>query len=307
MRCACARTAQLAQPGERRRAVRLPAGLGRQPVAEPIAAGLPVRPAVYSRLRQGPRQARLDQDFAAGRYPADELFVTTTRWITALPPPGEVPSGDGAASVRHRQTLIEYALNHYRDWDHAITAIELKGDMTLPARIDAAYLHALVRELDLGAGYQQLLEQRLAPSHPDYPKRLVLFCRQLPGQLLEAAWRARLKGELSATAVDCIRAVLEQPDATARGLQPAPAAQLLPLELIADSDMPPDTVPGIYLFMHQGPTPGPVVMYIPYEADGMFRSFSSPARPAAIRAQDRARAPAGAGAGAPGRRPAHTL
>ncbi|MBV6289994.1 dermonecrotic toxin domain-containing protein [Pseudomonas aegrilactucae] len=222
-------------------------------------------------------QARLDQDFAAGRYPADELFITSTRWVTALPPPGEVPSAQAAASIRHRQTLIEYALNHYRDWDQPITAIELKGDMTVPARIDAAYLRTLVRELDLGAGYQQLLKTHLTPTHPDYPKRQALFCRQLPGQLLEAAWRARLKGTLSAAGVDCIRAVLEHPDATARGLQPMPAVQLLPLELIADRGMPPDTVPGIYLFMGQGPTPGPVVMYIPYEASGIFRAFGSPA------------------------------
>ena len=222
-------------------------------------------------------QARLNQDFAAGRYPADELFITTTRWISAPPPPGEVPSGDGAASIRHRQTLVEYALNHYRDWDHAITAIELKGDMTVPARIDAAYLRALVRELDLGAGYQQLLKTQLAPAHPDYPRRKALFCRQLPGQLLEAAWRARLRGELNAAAVACIQAVVEHPDATARGLHPASSGQLLPLELVADSGMPPDTVPGIYLFMNEGPMPGTVVMYIPYEAGGIFQAFSSKA------------------------------
>lgn len=222
-------------------------------------------------------QARLDQDFAAGRYPAADLFITTTRWITGLPPTGEVPSGDGAASIRHRQSLIEYALNHYRDWDHAITAIELKGDMTVPARIDAAYLHALVRELDLGAGYQQLLAEHLAPAHPDYSRRQALFCRQLPGQLLEAAWRAHLKGELSAAAIDCIRAVVEHPDATARGQQTATAAQLLPLELIADSGMTPDTVPGIYLFRGEGIAQAPVVMYIPYEASGIFQAFSSQA------------------------------
>lgn len=222
-------------------------------------------------------QARLDQAFAAGRYPADELFITTTRWISAPPPTGEIPSGDAAASIRHRQTLVEYALNHYRDWDHAITAIELKGDMTVPVRIDAAYLRTMVRELDLGAGYQQLLKTHLTPTHPDYPRRQALFCRQLPGQLLEAAWRAHLKGELSAAGLDCIRAVVEHPDATARGLQPTPAMQLLPLELIADRDMTPDTVPGIYLFMGEGPTPGPVVMYIPYEANGIFQAFVSSA------------------------------
>lgn len=222
-------------------------------------------------------QARLDQDFAPGRYPADTLLITTTRYITAVPPTGEVPSGDAAASVRHQQTLVDYALNHYRDWDHAITAIALKDDLSVPARIDAPYLHALVRELDLGAGYLQLLKERLDPAHPDHPRRLALFCRQLPGQLLETAWRAQLKGELSAAAVACVSAVLDQPDATARDLQPGPAVQLLPLELIADTGMRPDTVPGIYLFMHQEPSQGTVVMYTPYAAGTTLRAFDSSA------------------------------
>lgn len=41
--------------------------------------------------------------------------------------------------------------------------------------------------------------------------------------------------------------------------------------------MTPDTVPGIYLFMREGPTAGPVVMYIPYEASGIFQAFDSAA------------------------------
>ncbi|WP_313326726.1 dermonecrotic toxin domain-containing protein [Pseudomonas qingdaonensis] len=233
-------------------------------------------PAVTDYARQRV-QARLDQDFAAGRYPADQLLITTTRWVTALPPTGEVPTGEAAASIQHRQTLVDYALNHYRDWDHAITAITLEGDMTVPARIDAAYLRALVRELDLGQGYRQLLAEQLDRDHASYPRRLRLFCRQLPGQLLEAAWRARLQGQLGAADVECIRAVVEQPDATARDQLPAPAAQLLPLELIADSGLPPDTVPGVYLFMYASPAPGPVVMYTPYQAGGLFQAFSSSA------------------------------
>ncbi|WP_262409294.1 efflux RND transporter permease subunit, partial [Pseudomonas viridiflava] len=49
------------------------------------------------------------------------------RYVPALVPSGEIPSSLPAASVVRRQSLIEYALNHFRDWDDAIARIELGG------------------------------------------------------------------------------------------------------------------------------------------------------------------------------------
>lgn len=220
-------------------------------------------------------QTRLNEDFEVGRYKPEYLFVTTTRWIAAPLLPGQIPSGVAAGSIRHRQSLIDFSLNHFRNWDHAITAIELEDGQVIPAKINAEYLHAMVKEMDLGAGYQQLLKQQFDPTHIDYPRRRELFCRQLPGQLLEAAWRAKLSDGLSDAALECVRAVVEQPDAIARAVQHKLPAQLMPLQLIADYGLAPDAIPGVYLFVFAGKDTGPVVMYVPYESNGVFQAFSS--------------------------------
>ena len=209
-------------------------------------------------------QHRLDQDFGSGQYHPEDIFVTTNRWITAPPLPGEIPLSLPASYVRHRQTLIDYALDHYRDWDNAITLVTNQHGELLPPTLRSQYVRMVAKALDIGGHYQRLLQQKFAEHDPDYARRLATFCRQLPGQMLEAAWRARLKGELDSAALEVVTQVLEAPaDRT---------QQMTPLLLVADGGLEPDQLPGLYLIGNQ--QAGPLVLYSPYDNRRTYQQFA---------------------------------
>ncbi|MGF6590506.1 dermonecrotic toxin domain-containing protein [Pseudomonas sp. 2835] len=209
-------------------------------------------------------QQRLDQDFGPGHYRPEAIQVTTNRWITAPPLPGEIPLSLPASYVRHRQSLVDYALDHYRDWDNAIILVtDQKGEL-LPPTLRSQYVRMVAKALDIGGHYQRLLQQKFAEHDPDYARRLATFCRQLPGQMLEAAWRARLKGELDGAALQTVTQVLELPEDRTQ--------HMTPLLLVADSGLEPDPVPGLYLIGNQ--QAGPLVLYSPYDSRQAYRQFA---------------------------------
>lgn len=221
----------------------------------------------------GVLQRRLNQDFTHDRFNPKAIFITTARYVPAPVASGEIPSGIPAASIVRRQTLIEYALNHYRDWDAAVTRIELGEGHVAPAVLDADYCRRLVREADVGAHYQALLKQTFDPTDLDYSRRLTLYARQLPGQLLECAWRTRLQQALPLQAVELITRVARMPDPTVRQPLNGQPVLVTALQLIAKPGMKPDTVPGCYLF--RAGEEGPLVLYLPYEATYTFQAFDS--------------------------------
>ncbi|KJK18421.1 DUF6543 domain-containing protein [Pseudomonas sp. 2(2015)] len=209
-------------------------------------------------------QQRLDQDFGPGHYRPEDIQVTTNRWITAPPLPGEIPLSLPASYVRHRQSLVDYALDHYRDWDNVITLVtDQKGEL-LPPTLRSQYVRKVAKALDIGGHYQRLLQQKFAEHDPDYARRLATFCRQLPGQMLEAAWRARLKGELDGAALQTVTQVLELPEDRTQ--------HMTPLLLVADSGLEPDQLPGLYLIGNQ--QAGPLVLYSPYDSRQAYRQFA---------------------------------
>ncbi|WP_327439744.1 dermonecrotic toxin domain-containing protein [Pseudomonas donghuensis] len=217
-------------------------------------------------------QRRLDQDFGPGRYRPEDIFITTNRWITAPALPGEIPLALPASYLRHRQTLVEYALDHYRDWDNAITLVTDQHHELLPPALRSQYVRDVAKALDLGGHYQHLLQQKFAEHDPDYARRLATFCRQLPGQMLEAAWRARLKGELDAQALQLIARVLEMPDDSMRQASAGMSINMTPLLLVADAGLEPDQMPGLYLIGAQ--EAGPLVLYSPYDSHQTYQQFA---------------------------------
>lgn len=220
-------------------------------------------------------QAQLDLDFTPGRFMPHAVFVTTQRYVPTPPLPGEIPSAVPAATLSHRQSLVQYALNHYRDWDAAITAVELGSGHPAPAELDAAYVRQLVRGLDLGRHYQVMLEQAFLPTDLRYAQRLERYCRQLPGQLIEHAWRAHLKGSLLLQAVQLITQVMLAPEAQLRPVGDLGPLDFTPLELIASQGLSADRVPDCYLFIARGS--GLCVLYLPYEASLPFQAFDNAA------------------------------
>lgn len=226
-----------------------------------------------SSYARGVLQHHLDKDFTAKRFDSEAIFITTARYVPALVPSGEIPSSLPAASVVRRQSLIEYALNHFRDWDDAIARIELGEGHVAPAVLNADYCRRLVREVNLGSHYQALLKQTFDPSDLDYPRRLNLYARQLPAQLLECAWRARLKHNLPMQAVELVTRVACMPDPILRQPLNGHVVLLTPLQLIPKPGMKPDTLPGCYLF--RAGEDGPLVLYLPYEATHTLQAFDS--------------------------------
>lgn len=224
----------------------------------------------YEQLR-----TQLKLDFPTSHYQPDGIFITTIACITTIPPSGEVPSGYTGECLHHRQTLIDYALNHFRDWSNPIIALELNNGAVPPAALNVDYIKNLVRNLNIGSRYQTLFNQNFDPANPGFNHRRELFCRQVPDQLLERAFNAVLKRSLSKTAISFVRQVLQMPDATARLPLDGKRIELTPLALLAQTDLPADTVPGLYLFRAQDSDP--VVLYAPYYEHFTFREFSSAA------------------------------
>ncbi len=220
-------------------------------------------------------QSQLDIDFTPGRFKPQAIFVTTQRYVSAPPLPGEIPSAIPAATVSHRQSLVQYALNHYRDWDAALTAIELGSGHPAPPELDAAYVRQRVRALDLGNHYQVMLEQAFTATDVRYSQRLALYCRQLPGQLIERAWRAHLMGDLSLQAVQLVTQVMLAPEGQLRKAGELGVLDFTPLQLIPGPGLQPDCVPDSYLFIARGT--GLCVLYLPYEASVPLQAFGGTA------------------------------
>lgn len=217
-------------------------------------------------------QARLDTDFAPGRFLPNTVFIRTARYIAAPSLPGDIPSGQPAATISHRQSLVQYALNHSHNWDDTITAIELGDGHPAPAVLSTTYLRALVRQLDVGLHYQTLLGHAFDPSSRDYPRRVELFCRQLPGQLLETAWRAHLQGKLPEDAVTLISTVMLQPEGRLRQASELGTVDFMPLQLIPAAGSPTDQVPHAYLLRTR--TGGCQVLYLPYDPTVTLQAFA---------------------------------
>ncbi|QBF25300.1 hypothetical protein EXN22_06210 [Pseudomonas tructae] len=215
-------------------------------------------------------QTQLDLDFGPAGLRAEDIQVTSNRWIAAPVAIGQIPSAFPAAYERHRQSLVSYAQNHFHDWQNPILHIEPATGVQLPNTLNARYLLNLVRQLDIGGRYQLLLRSIFDPSDAHYQTRLQLFCQQLPGQLLEIAWRARLQGTLDDRGLACIQQLMLMPQSSSRAAVDGGKVELMPL-LLQCADLAPDPVPGLCLISPG--SQGPLLLYCPYEASAPLRQF----------------------------------
>ncbi|NBA98041.1 dermonecrotic toxin domain-containing protein [Pseudomonas sp. R5(2019)] len=210
-------------------------------------------------------KARLDVDFGIGTLAPEPIQLTTRQYVIAPVPAGEIPSSLPAGQVSRTRSLAEYAIGHFSVWEGEIARIDTGTGQPPPSGFTPAYIRSLVKQLDIGGHYQALLETGLSAQDPDYTTRVSLYSKHLAAQLRESALRARLQGELSATACHYVETLVHSP-------QSATDIGVGPLALIAGGYLPPDVVHGLYLI---GPAQqGPVVLYSPYEAQ-TFRAFDS--------------------------------
>lgn len=158
-------------------------------------------------LKQYAREKIFDQlrfDFPGQSFDPDTLLITLTRYVGTPVGTGQTPSLLPAVTDVTRETLTEYSLNHFSTIQGASLAVSSAEESPVSILLTPAYLRGLIRTLDVGAHYQQLLAQKLDSSSSEYPTRRALFFKQWPGLMLEVALQKKLERQLSASAYDYI-------------------------------------------------------------------------------------------------------
>ncbi|MFJ3525533.1 dermonecrotic toxin domain-containing protein [Pseudomonas sp. NPDC090203] len=218
-------------------------------------------------------KAQLALDFPGHTIDPDRVTVTARRYLSALPPPGQMPSMVPAATLKKSESLTRYAINRFRHEQESALSVE-SADPEVVRLLTPDHLRNMVRTLDVGSGYLALLRKSLGAADPGYSERKRLFTDQLPAMLLSLALEQKFKGQLSDKAYQYVFQVFEMPDGIAR--EPIDKVDVIisPLQLVPDAGMSPDTVCGMYLICAAGAEQGPLVLFTLLHPTLMFREFS---------------------------------
>lgn len=174
----------------------------------------------------------------------------------------------------HTLSLTDFALRHLPDLHADNLRPYARGATPLPSTLDGVAVEQLVRQVNIANTYRDLLTPLLASTTQETRKRQVLFCQQLPWQLLRHAHQEKLEERLSDIAWDLVQQVFDMPDGVARQAFSATAALVRPLELIATPGAAPVKVPGLYLIGPQPPLSGPWVLYAPYSPQRVLSEYA---------------------------------
>ncbi|HCN65528.1 MAG TPA: hypothetical protein DIT33_19305 [Pseudomonas sp.] len=248
----------------------------------------------YSRILQRYRNAVVDdRDYLHGILSIDEYTVKALKKQLALDFPmqlldpqainvistrasspawsGEIASLGSAVSST-TQTLSVYALREFSQLTGYLT-FSTSGKESLPNGFNEKYVKALVRQLNIGEKYRTLLENKLVVDTEESSGRFKLFCAQLPPQMLEIAFRDKLKGVLSEKAYGYLEHILNMPDAMARELFEGHRIVMRPLAIRSSPDAVPDEVSGIYLVGPDVRAAGPLVVVVMYSRDYSIKEY----------------------------------
>lgn len=174
-------------------------------------------------------------------------------------------------------SLTDYALLHLPDLPSARISPTSRTATPLPPTLDGTAVVQMILQLDTADTYRALLSSLLKSASQDTRQRKVLFSKQLPWQALRLAHEEKLAHRLSATAWNLVLQVFDMPDAVAREKVEGTTAQIRPLELIASDDATPVKVLGVYLINPKPPHFGPVVLYMPYRPQYVFKEYAQEA------------------------------
>lgn len=175
----------------------------------------------------------------------------------------------------HTQSLTDFAMRHLPDLAPDNLTPKARGSTPLPASLDGSAVVQLVRQLDIGKTYRDLLGTHLSADTDAARKRRELFCQQLPWQLLRHAHEEHLDERLSASAWGFIQQIFDMPDAVARDAVTGATAMIRPLELIATAGAPPVKVVGMYVIGPRAKATGPLVLYAPYAPINVLKEYGS--------------------------------
>lgn len=174
----------------------------------------------------------------------------------------------------HTLSLTDFALSHLPDLPTQAIEPETRAATPLPPALDGTAVVQMVFQLDTADAYRTLLAGHLTSATEDALKRKLLYCRQLPWQLLLRAHEEKLAQRLSPRAWSLVWQIFDMPDAVAREKVRGVTAIIRPLELATNDGATPVRVLGAYLIGPKPPLFGPWVLYTPYRLPHVFQEYT---------------------------------
>lgn len=175
----------------------------------------------------------------------------------------------------HTQSLVDFAQRHLPDLQPDNLTPKARGTEALPASLDGNAIVQLVRQLDIGKTYRDLLTAHLASDTDDARQRRELFCQQLPWQVLRHAHEDYLEERLSPSSWGFIQQIFDMPDAVARDAVSGATAMIRPLELIATTGAAPAKARGVYVIGPKDNATGTLVLYAPYAPFSVLKEYGT--------------------------------
>ena len=221
--------------------------------------------------------ARLNLDFPGVNLNPEDIEVVIDTYLAAPVPVGSTPSFLPAATTHSVQSLTRFALSGLHLINEGVMFVRLREGGALPITFNALYVRRLVRELDLGTHYQDLIKTMLAPGREGVALRQQQFAEQLAVQMLEQAMRQKLQDPEFETAYRYICHVVSMPDGAARESLDRVYITVRPFELIEEPGADPDPVRGVYIIGPVEPKSGPQVLWITYSERFTFKAYANDA------------------------------
>lgn len=216
---------------------------------------------------------RLKKDYPSDSLDPDRILITLTHYTVAPVGTGQVPSSIPAATSTLSESLSDFAINRFSNFQSASLSVSTKDTTPLPASLDAVYVRNLARTLDVGAGYQAYLADKFKETAPDYSERLNQFTEQAPCALLLTAFQMMLQKTLTGAGYGLIENMVSMPDGFARLPVGGRAIIFSPLQLIAAPGYAADVVVGIYLIGPETQSEGPWILHAIASSDFIFKEY----------------------------------
>lgn len=218
-------------------------------------------------------RSRLKNDFPSLPLDPDRISITLTHYTLAPVAPGQVPSSVPAATSTLSESLSDFAINRFSNFQSASLRVSTNETTPLPASLDAIYVRNLARSLDIGTGYQSYLAEKFKDTAPDYFERLNQFTEQAPCALLLTAFQMRLQETLTSAGYDLIENMISMPDGFARLPVDGRFIIFSPLQLIAAPGYTADVATGIYLIGPENQSEGPWILHAIASPDFTFKEY----------------------------------
>jgi hypothetical protein len=231
-------------------------------------------PQEYARARL---LTRLRTDFPDRNLDPDMITVTVTHYIIEGVPVGDTPHGFATPSGQERASLSDYAVGRFPLYLDSLLTVSIPGvaDADCPLTMD--YVRDLVHDLNLGAGYRQLLADRFKPGTAEYIKRRTYFVEQVMPLEILRNYVMLLNDELGSDAFMSMQAVLSMPDGTARQSVHNRNIIISPLQLRVAPGWAPHSVLGVFIIAPRPPAAGRWVLYTLFNPDYPVREFEDEA------------------------------